>query len=151
MVEDSGSVLTAVPPFNPQTICYRLAEDHEGPVLGDLFRRSGGNDWGADWTRGVYPYWMVTDTVPIVGAVCVMPGKPFGRVEYLLTDPELPLRWKAIIVRDLCYAGLHLLKRHGGQFALSQIENAHATFLPAILKRGAVELVTEGPTIIKKV
>ena len=120
-------------------ITIRLAQPHEGPLVGELFVRFGGPDWGwADWSD-VYPYWLIgdVDNTP-KGVMMVNPGKSFGRMEFLAVDPTLPQSTKAILCRDLSYAGIATCQRLGSQSVLSNIDSSDKQWKAIAEKRGWV-------------
>lgn len=133
-----------------QRVTIRLAQPHEGPVIESMMRTYGGPTWDwLDWST-VYPYWLIGEVeAQPRGCVMVNPGQPFGRVEFLAVDPQLPQASKAILCRDLCYAGVASCQQMGSQAVLSNIDTGDGTWRQIAEKRGWV-VTGEGSYMMKR-
>lgn len=132
------------------TVTVRLARPDEGPMIGAMMQAYGGPSWAwLDWSQ-VYPYWLLgeLDGEPR-GCVMVNPGQPFGRVEFLAVDPTLPHASKAILCRDLCYAGVASCQQMGSQAVLSNIDTGDAAWRQIAEKRGWFS-IGEGSYMMKR-
>lgn len=122
----------------------------EGPLVQDLVRRGGGPDWEwLDWSQ-TYPYWLIgeIDGVP-QGCVFVSPGRPFGRVECLHVDLRLPKKPRAVLLRNLGYAGIACCRQQGAQAVWSNFE-ATDTSWQEIAKRRGWQPVGSGTFMVKR-
>jgi len=133
-----------------RTITVRLAQPHEGPLVQRLFLNGGGPvyDW-IDWNK-VYPYWLIGEADgDAVGTVMVNPGTPFGRVEFLSVAPDLDHAEKAVLCRDLCYAGVASCQQMGSQAVMSNIDTGDGAWRQIAEKRGWV-VTGEGAYMMKR-
>lgn len=131
-------------------ITVRLARNDEGPVIHQLMQQGGAPDFGwVDWSQ-VYPYWLVGEVNGTVkGCVMVNPGQPFGRVEFLAVEGTLPHHEKAILCRDLCYAGVASCQQMGSQAVMSNIDTGDGAWRQIAEKRGWV-VTGEGAYMMKR-
>lgn len=115
----------------------RMAHPHEGPVIHDILAsQSVTLATQADWTKQIGHYWLVAETTHPVGCLCVHPGQPMGRLEWLTVKPDVPKRLYTLICRDLCYAGLNTLRTMGSQLAAGYIANHDASWRFIAERRG---------------
>lgn len=127
----------------------RLATDADGPEIGNLVEAGGFRVDGIDWTN-IGPYWLVAENgAGIVGCLQVLPGKPIGRLEFLVVDDSLRHRERATIARDLGIQGYATLKLAGAQ-AASNMVNFRNKGLKRILKRRGARIMTSGNMFIKR-
>lgn len=120
-------------------ITVRLAQPHEGKLVERLVIQGGGATYPwMDWSD-VFPYWIIGEVNGEArGVIMAGPGKPFGRLEYLCLDPSLPKKQKAVLARDLSYAGVASLKAMGSQASLSHIDHTDEAWERIAQKRGWV-------------
>ena len=127
----------------------RLATDADGTAVGDLVWRGGFRVDGIDWTD-LGSYWLVAENgVGIVGCLQVLPGKPIGRLEFLVVDEELTHRERATISRDLSIQGYATLKLAGAQAASNLVDFKNKS-LKRILKRRGARVMASGNMFIKR-
>lgn len=119
------------------TITVRLAQSHEGTLIQRLVHEGGGPAWDwLDWSQ-VYPYWLIGELDGIAhGTIMVSPGKPFGRVECLCVNPALPKKHKALLSRDLGYAGIACCRAQGSQAVWSNFDQADMQWAQIAARRG---------------
>lgn len=77
-------------------------------------------------------------------------GTPIGRMEFMQISPSLPYTYKAIVVRNLCYAAVEQLARHGSQAVVTSIATTDTTWKQVVERRGAVPFV-DSTLYIKRV
>ena len=132
------------------SITVRLAEPHEGPMIGACVRAFGGPTWEwLDWSE-VAPYWLIGEVEGVVrGVIMVSPGKPFGRAEYLCLDPSLPHRQKALLAKQLSYAAVARCMTWGSQCVNSEIAVHDGAWSRIAEKRGWVP-VGSGTSYMKR-
>lgn len=115
----------------------RLAQPDEGVVVQAIYEQGGGPSapW-LDWSE-VYPFWLIGELngVPS-GIIMAMPGKPFGRVDFLYTLPTLSNRDKATLSRDLCYAAHDACRTFGSSAMVSVIADTDPTWHEIAVRRG---------------
>ena len=132
-------------------ISIRLATNADGPEIGNLVWRGGFRVDGIDWSE-VEPYWLVAEVsrqpsavsrqeikngAKIVGCLQVLPGKPIGRLEFLVVDEALGHRERATIARDLGIQGYATLKLAGAQAASNLVDFKNKSLKRILKKRGA--------------
>ena len=134
-----------------ETIHIRLAQPDEGPLVGRMVRLYGGPQWDwLDWSQ-VYPYWLIGEVRGVPrGTVMAAPGVPFGRMECLCVDPTLPHRQKALLVRQLSYAGIASCQQMGSQAVFSTINRLDEGWNHIAQARGWVPM-DEGTLLVKRV
>jgi hypothetical protein len=146
-------VISALPKAATQ-YTYRLVTDDESDVwqLSNLVRLVG-PDYGVDWGRGVFPYWLgAFDREGVLwGALLVQPGKPFGRLEYLCLAPSLPHKQKATLTKYLAYSGLNYLHDVGAQVVLTSVETTWPSDWHKVLKRRGATPINECVTYARRV
>ena len=77
----------------------RLAQDDDGPRIGELARASGVGVEGIDWAS-VHPFWLLAERDgAVIGAIQIILAKPIGWLEMLSLDPELGHRSQAQAVK----------------------------------------------------
>ena len=127
----------------------RLATNADGPAIGNLVEAGGFRVDGIDWTE-VEPYWLVAENgVGIVGCLQVLPGKPIGRLEFLVVDDSLRHRERATIARDLGIQGYATLRLAGSQAASNMVPFNNKGF-KRILKRRGARVMSSGNMFIKR-
>lgn len=131
-------------------ITIRLMTPEEGPLVQQLVKAGGGPSWDwLDWSRA-YPYWLIGEIDgDAVGCVMVSPGTPFGRVEFLSVSPDLGHAEKAVLCRDLCYAGVASCQQMGSQAVISNIDTGDGAWRQIAEKRGWV-VTGEGAYMMKR-
>lgn len=124
-------------------ITIRLATPEEGPLVYTTYLAGGGVDVPClDWSS-VYPYWLLGLYAGVpVGTIMVSPGKPFGRTDFLYVTRALPKRVRALLLRDLSYAGVEACRRAGSTGVLSTIADDDSAWLRIALRRGWVPVCT---------
>ena len=132
-------------------ITIRLAQPHEGPLVASLYAQCGGKvePW-IDWSD-IFPFWLVgeVDGTPS-GIIMASPGKPFGRVDFLYTLPGLTKRQKAILSRDLGFAGAESCRRLGASAILSTISANEPSWKRVAHRRGWMP-ICDGTFLLKRV
>lgn len=127
----------------------RIATDADGRAIGDLVWRGGFRVDGIDWSD-IGPYWLVAENgAGIIGCLQVLPGKPIGRLEFLVVDDSLRHRERATIARDLSIQGYATLKLAGAQ-AASNLVNFGNKGLKRILKKRGARVMASGNMFIKR-
>lgn len=118
----------------------RLAHVDEGlDIYGLLLSTGMGEIKGLSWDD-IYPYWLVAEMEGrIVGCLQACPGKPIGRLEFLAVAPDLSHSEKAIVARDLGYAGLETLKAMGCQASSSLVKDDNLSWQRIMERRGAIQ------------
>ncbi len=76
-----------------------------------------GYPFACDWSR-IYPYWLVAEKRGLVegdtvGCIYVVPGLPFGRVDFLSVDPGLRKSVRRWVVWGLIQSAMASLKAQG--------------------------------------
>ncbi len=126
----------------------RLATNADGPPLGALAEASG---WGIelDWSK-VAPFWLVAeDDGRVVAGIEVCPGLPVGRLEFLVSDPELDGIARARAVHGLLTQGMATLKAMGSQVLSTLVDHDLKAYRKILKKRGAVT-VNHGAIMVKR-
>jgi hypothetical protein len=118
-------------------VTVRLARPDEGPLVGQLVKAWGGPGWDwLDWSN-VYPYWLIGEIQGVpCGVIMAVPGKPFGRADFLATDPSLTKRQTAMMARDLGFAAVEACKQFGGQAVLSTFSDQDPSWQRIAHRRG---------------
>lgn len=124
----------------------RLAQNEDGPRIGEIARHSGFTV-DMDWSE-VHPFWLVAEDERIVGAVQVILAKPIGWLEMLVLDPDLTPLARARVVKHLASAGMTALKRFGAQIVMFSVPFEEKSYKKALKKRGAV--VTSSGNVLAK-
>ena len=129
-----------------QDITIRLAQNSDGPRIGELVWESGYMVEDVDWTD-IYPYWLVADVDGrLAGGLQVLPGKPMGRLELLAVEDALPHRTNALVVKSLILAGMATLTKAGAQLASGFIPFEYKSYKRMLKKRGG-KVVAQGNMI----
>ncbi len=125
----------------------RLAQDVDGPRIGELAKLSGFTVDGLDWSK-VHPFWLVAEDEKIVGALQIILAKPIGWLEMLVLEPDLTELARARAVKKLAAAGMTALKGFGAQLVMFSVPFEEKSYKKALKKRGAV--VTSTGNILAK-
>ena len=116
----------------------RIAQNEDGPRIGELAAFSGFAIEGIDWSR-VYPFWLVAERDKIIiGALQIILSCPIGWLEMLSVDPELSHIQRAKTTKALVNGGLLSLKRFGAQVAMWSVPFELKSYKKILKKRGAV-------------
>ena len=119
----------------------RWAYPHEGLVVQSiLLNQSVALAKQVNWLLPLGPYWLLYCDPDPMGCINVNPGMPVGRLEWLTVLKELPRRKYACVIRDLCYAGMHILKSQGSQKVAGYVADHDAKWKRVIERRGLVKL-----------
>jgi hypothetical protein len=117
----------------------RWALPHEGLVVQSiLLNQSVALAKQVNWLLPLGPYWLLYCDPHPVGCINVNPGMPVGRLEWLTVLKELPRRQYACAIRDLCYAGMHILKSQGSQRVAGYVADHDAKWKRVIERRGLI-------------
>lgn len=120
----------------------RFAHDSDGPRVAEIAEALGlvFEDFTIDWSR-LEPNWIVAEGDDrVVAAMQVLVGTPIGRMDYLLLDPDLSKRERAVVTKRITDRALSLLKMAGAQLAGSYIGvNRDDQYLAVAKKRGWIE------------
>ena len=117
----------------------RWAYPHEGLVVQSiLLNQSIALAKQVNWLLPIGPYWLLYCDPDPVGCINVNPGMPVGRLEWLTVIKELPRRQYACAIRDLCYAGMGILKSQGSQRVVGYVADHDAKWKKVIERRGLV-------------
>jgi hypothetical protein len=120
----------------------RLAQDADGPRIGDLARASGFGVEGIDWSR-VHPFWLAAELDGrVVGAIQIITAQPIGWLEMLSLDPDLSHREQAVAVKALVERGTIALKAFGAQMAMGTVGGDRRSYMRVLERRGAVVVAT---------
>lgn len=125
----------------------RIAQNEDGPRIGELARQSGFTVDGLDWSE-VHPFWLVAEDEKVIGALQVILAKPIGWLEMLVLDPNLAELARARVVKKLATAGMTALKGFGAQLVMFSVPYEEKSYKKALKKRGAV--VTSTGNILAK-
>jgi hypothetical protein len=120
-------------------VTLRLAEPTEGPRIRNLLLENGQADleW-LDWSD-IGHHWIVAELDgELVGCLQHCPGKPFSRLEYLTASKALPHRQRALLLRNLGYAGKAAAQAYGAQASLCVIQDEDASWTRIIQRRGGL-------------
>ncbi len=132
----------------------RLAQNSDGPRIGELARASGFGVDGLDWSD-IYPHWLVAERddpendAGVVAAIQVSLGKPIGRLEMLVADRGLGHRERALVVRELLLQGLATLRQSGAQVAMGVLPFGERAYKRLLKRRGAV-VAFSGNAMLKR-
>ncbi len=90
-----------------------------------------------DWSD-IYPHWIVAEIDgTVVGAIEVCPGKPIGRLEFLMIGPGLSHTRRAKVTMQLIYAGMATLRQGGSQLCCWTVSFEQKSYRAILEKRGA--------------
>jgi hypothetical protein len=117
----------------------RWAYPHEGLVVqAILLNQSVALAKQVNWLLPIGPYWLLYCDPEPVGCINVNPGMPVGRLEWLTVIKELPRRQYACAIRDLCYAGMIILKSQGSQRVAGYVADHDVKWKKVMEKRGGI-------------
>ncbi len=127
-------------------IHVRMAKNEDGPEVEDLVLRGGGfgnfEDWRINWSD-IEPYWLLAeergDPTPL-GVIQFLAGKPIARLEMLSIDPNLPLRTRAMVAKELVHAGQLMARLHGSECLSGHIPHEMKGYQKVAERRGWVPL-----------
>ncbi len=125
----------------------RLAQNSDGPRIGELAKHSGFTVDGLDWSE-VHPFWLVAEDEKVIGALQIILAKPIGWLEMLVLDPDLAELARARAVKHLAAAGMTALKRFGAQLVMFSVPYEEKSYKKVLKKRGAV--VTSSGNVLAK-
>jgi len=128
----------------------RLVRPHEGALVQELFQSKAAIIGTlVDWSKPVALNWLIAETDRPIGCLMVNYGAPIGRLDCLVMRPGLPKTLLAVAVRDLIYAGMALLKRHGSQVVTALISDEYPGWDTLVKKRGGI-LLDRGVFCVKE-
>lgn len=114
----------------------RWALPHEGlTVQAILLNQSVALAKQVNWLLPLGPYWLLYCNPEPIGCINVNPGMPVGRLEWLTVVKGLPKRVYACAIRDLCYAGMAVLKQQGSQVVVGYVASHDAKWKRVIERR----------------
>lgn len=114
----------------------RWAWDHEGPLVQSiLLNQNVVLATQVNWRVPLGPYWLLYCDPDPVGCINVNPGTPVGRLEWLTVRNDIPKRQYACAIRDLCYAGMMILKQGGSQQVAGYVSDQDASWKRVIERR----------------
>ncbi len=117
----------------------RWAQPHEGLVVQSiLLNQNVELAHLVNWLLPLGPYWLLYSDPDPVGCINVNPGMPVGRLEWLTVKKGLRKRDYACAIRDLCYAGMAILKSQGSQMVAGYVNDQDTSWKKIIEKRGLV-------------
>ena len=119
----------------------RWALPHEGPVIQRILESQDvalGYSSQVNWLLPLGPYWLLYCNPEPVGCINVNPGMPVGRLEWLTVQQGLPKRVHACAIRDLCYAGMAVLKQGGSQMVAGYVADHDTSWKRVIQRRGLI-------------
>jgi len=125
----------------------RIAQNLDGPRIGELAKHSGFTVDGLDWSE-VHPFWLVAEDEKVIGALQVILAKPIGWLEMLVLDPDLAELARARAVKQLASAGMTALKGFGSQLVMFSVPYEEKSYKKVLKKRGAV-VAFSGNVMIK--
>ena len=126
----------------------RLAQNEDGPRIGELAKASGFGVEGIDWSS-VHPFWLVVERdEEVIGAIQIILSKPIGWLEMLSLDPDLTHREQAMAVKTLVERGLISLRAFGAQVARGTVPFKLGGYKRILERRGAI--VTGSGHVITK-
>lgn len=128
----------------------RWAQPHEGLAVQSILRnQSVALATQANWLLPLGPYWLLYCDPNPVGCINVNPGMPVGRLEWLTVIKDLPKRKYACAIRDLCYAGIAVLKQGGSQLVSGYVAD-HDTKWKRVIERRGLFPVESGTLYMKE-
>lgn len=117
----------------------RWAYPHEGLVIQSiLLNQNVALAKQVNWLLPLGPYWLLYCDPDPVGCISVNPGMPVGRLEWLTVMKEVPKRIYACAIRDLCYAGMAILKGQGSQMVAGYVSEEYPGWERVIERRGLI-------------
>lgn len=117
----------------------RWAQAYEGPLIQSiLLSQRVSLAHQVNWLLPLGPYWLLYGDPDPVGCINVNPGMPVGRLEWLTVMKDTPRRTYACAIRDLCYAGMAVLKQGGSQFVAGYVNDQDTSWKKVIEKRHLV-------------
>ena len=122
-------------------ISIRWALDNEGLVVQDILASQNVDlAHQVDWSRPLGPYWLLAVVGEPVGCINVNPGTPVGRLEWLTVRPTVPRSVYARACRDLCYAGIAVLRQGGSQLLASYVNDTDIGWKRVIERRKTIPI-----------
>ena len=130
----------------------RWAYPNEGSLIQSILQSDQNALAGlVDWSLPLGPFWLVAFLgMEPVGCINVHQGHPIGRMEYLIVNPHLAKRQKAILSRDLCYAGIAVPKQGGSQMLATYINDTDIGWKHVIERRHSIPM-DHGTLYMRKV
>jgi hypothetical protein len=126
----------------------RVAEPRDGEEIGRLIQ----TDWkidGVDWSK-CGANWLVAEFGgEVCGCIEILPGHPFGRVEFLGLSDALPQRHRARVARALLRQGIATLKVFGCAAVSSIIPRELESYRVILGRRGCVS-IGDGEIVMRR-
>ena len=112
----------------------RLAPDTSGVLIQKILKDND-IELPVDWTKGIYPYWLLaTVEEDVVGCIQVIPAKPMGMIEFLYVSPSAPFKIRAIAAQKLVIQATSTLYHNGSEYAVSTVDAMNGKFYDIIQK-----------------
>lgn len=95
-----------------------------------------------NWKRSA-PYWLgafLDEGDTLVGAVCLSPGRPIGRLEILFLDPGITQFQRVVATKELMGMGQAILAENGSQIVCGMIQEDQPGFARLASRHGWVKL-----------
>jgi len=135
-----------------RTVDVRMAKNDDGPAIKRIVDAIGAFQFAnfeLDWSD-IEPGWLVGEHGGrIIAAIQVLPGKPIGRIECLLVDPELGLMMRAVATRTMTDHAIAAIHMHGAQAVSSLIPSWLPSYMNISLRNGWREL-DEGSIVMRR-
>ncbi len=123
-----------------EKVKVRLATDETGPEIAAILQGHNIVFPGTDWSK-VFPSWLIaTVEDEVVGCILVLPGKPFGFLEFLFTRKTAPYKVRVLAFQKLIEQGAATLKLAGCSYALGTVEPGNKAFLDILKKYYALHV-----------
>jgi hypothetical protein len=122
-------------------VTFSIAAPTDGLRIRQLLLENGQADldW-LDWSDIGHHWIIAEDDGVLVGCLQHCPGKPFGRLEYLTASKALPNRQRALLLRDLVYAGKAAAQAYGSTAALCVVSDEEASWQRITQRRGGLPI-----------
>ncbi len=134
----------------PGTI--RIAEDEDGPKIGQLYKECEWADHDVDWTRpGIGRWWIVAEeNDEIVGAMQVVASQPFSYIGDIIIRPSYRARDEkgkgrlsrkvGLLPYSLYIVGLALLEKMGTEICFGIVAENQQPLKKFLMNHGGTDL-----------
>lgn len=121
----------------------RFARDSESMVVAQMVHSSHVGVPHVDWSRGVYPHWIVAQRGDeIVGCLQICYSTPIARMEFLSFQPDLAYRTRALAVKALLSLATLTLRNSGAQVVAGCLGFDQNGFKEILKTEGCVTLMS---------
>ena len=130
-------------------VVIRIAIPSAGEYIAELLEENGIEMPPMNWSTVSGNWLLATVDEEVIGCVMVLPARPFGFIEFLIVNPSISFKLRAIAVRKLCIQAAATLAAFGCDAMFCYVDESTRKFSDILSKHGMVK-ITSGSLHMKR-